>query len=298
MRARFVVPLAVALIAVVAGGVLLATPSRGPATLSGVVRWRIDVPEFGGLSGLELTDDGANFTAVTDRGSFVTGRITRTDGVITGVADAALRPMKAASQPRLNRGARDAEGIAIAPDGQIYVSFEIFKRVWRYAGINAPAIRLPLHPDFSVMPPNGALEAVALGPDGALYTMPENPGRNSWPVPVYRHLSGVWDIPFALSRHGRFHPVGADFGPDGALYVLERAVSPFGFRSRIRRLTLHRGVPVREEILLQTPTGRHGNLEGLSVWRDDQGHIRLTMVSDDNFAFFLNTEFVEYLLRE
>jgi hypothetical protein len=46
--------------------------------------------------------------------------------------------------------------------------------------------------------------------------------------------------------------------------------------------------------LLETATGTYDNLEGLAVWRDDAGAIRLTMISDDNFKSFQVTQFVEY----
>ena len=49
-----------------------------------------------------------------------------------------------------------------------------------------------------------------------------------------------------------------------------------------------------EKTVLQTPIGLHDNLEGLSVWRDGAGDIRLTMVSDDNFIALQRTELVEY----
>ena len=49
-------------------------------------------------------------------------------------------------------------------------------------------------------------------------------------------------------------------------------------------------------ILLETRGGRHGNLEGLAVWQDSHGALRLTMISDDNFQFFQRTEWVDYKL--
>jgi hypothetical protein len=52
------------------------------------------------------------------------------------------------------------------------------------------------------------------------------------------------------------------------------------------------------EILLETPVGLYDNLEGVSIWRDDAGHLTATMVSDDNFAFFLRSEIVEYRLPD
>ena len=53
-----------------------------------------------------------------------------------------------------------------------------------------------------------------------------------------------------------------------------------------------------EEIVFETGTGTHDNLEGLSVWRDDQGRLRATMISDDNFLALQRTELVEYLLPD
>ena len=36
--------------------------------------------------------------------------------------------------------------------------------------------------------------------------------------------------------------------------------------------------------------------KGLAVWRAEDGTIRLTMVSDDNFMSLQNTEIVEYAI--
>ena len=100
-----------------------------------------------------------------------------------------------------------------------------------------------------------------------------------------------------IKGDAEFLPVGADFGPDGALYLLERDFTGFGFRSRVRRFDITG--PARGgagEILLQSRARQFDNLEGLSVWRDEAGRIRLTMVSDDNFLFVQRTELVEYVL--
>jgi hypothetical protein len=84
--------------------------------------------------------------------------------------------------------------------------------------------------------------------------------------------------------------VGADFGPDGLFYILERTVSPLGFRSRVQGLD--------DQVLLSTLPSKHGNLEGISVWRDSAGQTRVTMVSDNNFLSVLRSEIVEYSLQE
>ena len=88
---------------------------------------------------------------------------------------------------------------------------------------------------------------------------------------------------------------GADFGPDGALYLLEREVRTLGFRSRIRRIDLSDGGTV-EGTVVWAPPVTWGNLEGLSVWTDGEGQMRMTMVADDNFLSVLPGGLVEIVL--
>src|SRR5690606_34680041 len=97
--------------------------------------------------------------------------------------------------------------------------------------------------------------------------------------PVFRFRNGAWDQPFTLPRRGGFLPVGADIGPDGRFYLLERELSSiFGFKSRVRRFDLSETGLTGEVTLLETASGTHDNLEGLAVWRDGAGAIRLTMI--------------------
>ena len=56
-----------------------------------------------------------------------------------------------------------------------------------------------------------------------------------------------------------------------------------GFGNRVRSFVVGARGLGDEKTLLQTPIGLHDNLEGISVWQDGAGDIRLTMVSDDNF---------------
>ena len=161
-----------------------------------------------------------------------------------------------------------------------------------------PAKVLPRHPDFLKLPLNGSLEPLAVDARGALYTLPER-GPRDQPLKVYRYRDGRWDQPFSLPRKGALVPVGADFGPDGRFYLLERDFSGIlGFSSRVRRFAFGPHGPDAGETLFQTAPGRHDNLEGIAVWRDPAGHIRLTMVSDDNFSLFQRTELVDYVLTD
>jgi hypothetical protein len=146
---------------------------------------------------------------------------------------------------------------------------------------------------------NSSLEALAIDDNGWLYTLPERSGTLDTPFPVYRFQDGTWDQPFSLPRDGLYLAVAADFGPDDRLYLLERQFHGLlGFQSRVRRFVVTGNAIDAGEVVLETTTGQHGNQEGLSVWRDGTGTLRLTMVSDDNFRFFLRTSLVEYRIPD
>lgn len=261
----------------------------------GSYTWVEDFDGFGGLSAIEVSDDGTRFTVVSDRALIVEGAFLRDEeGRIAGVDPGPVLPIldPAGRALPLRRG--DSEGLAIGPDGRVFLSFEGDTRVRMQGAGGADPVQLPRHPDFAAMQPNAALESLAIGPDGALYTIPERSGRADRPFPVYRFRDGQWDIPFAIPRRGAFLVAGADIGPDGRLYIVERDFTGIGFRTRVRRFDLTGG---GEELLLETGTATHDNLEGIAVWQDAAG-LRLTLVSDDNFRLFQRTEFVEYRIRD
>src|SRR5690606_38058901 len=117
-------------------------------------------------------------------------------------------------------------------------SLEGEARVLAYNRLGGPARNLPSHKDFAKMQGNSSLEALAIDKRGWLYTLPERSGREDRPFPVYVFNGKSWSKPYALPREGRFLPVGADFGPDGRFYLLERDFRGIaGFASRVRAFT-------------------------------------------------------------
>ncbi len=292
----------IALIAALAGLAVLAGPHAAApppgASFVGSWRWQMDHPDFGGFSGLELAADGMSFIANTDRGVLAVGRLTRNAaGAVTGVAEAELLPLRTPDGRAVSGEEADPEGLAVGPDGRIHVSFEADHRVWSYAAPGAAAEPLPSHPDFAHLQPNSGLEALAIDADGRLLTLPERSGTWERPFPVYRWTGTEWEQPFALPRDGTYLPVGADFGVDGQLYLLERDFRGLlGFYSRISRFVIAADGPGPREVLFETRRPFQNNFEGIAVWLDATGRTRLTLLSDDNFARPLTTEFADYVV--
>lgn len=250
---------------------------------------------FGGFSAIEVGPDGAAVTILSDETVLSTGRLGRdAAGVVSGVELDAVGMLHDNRGRTLRRRFADSEGLAVGADGSVWISFEDRTRVRREGGPGAPPEGLPPHPDFAFMGRNLGLEALAVDGDGRLYAIPEEGRRAGGAFPVYRFEGGAWDVAFALPSRGGFEVSGADVGPDGRLYVLERDFRGVGFRSRLRRFDLDGG---GERTLFETGTGTHDNLEGIAVWAD-AGGLRATMISDDNFRRMQRTEIVDYRLPD
>jgi hypothetical protein len=248
------------------------------------VIWFETDPAFGGFSAIELHDGGETFTAVSDRGHWAKGALVRQDGRLAAVTLIALGPLLGVEGRPLDGEDVDAEGLAVDAEGRFYVSFEAFHRIRRYDAIDARPEAVPRNPHFRRLQANSGLEALAIDADGTLYAIPERSGAEARPFPVHRLRDDAWDRSLRLPRSGTFLVAGADFGPDGRLYLLERDFEWLGgFATRIRRFALGEGGFDAGETLLETDFGSPDNFEGVSVWRDAEGATRVTLIADDNF---------------
>ncbi|WP_234464203.1 esterase-like activity of phytase family protein [Paracoccus caeni] len=266
----------------------------------GTYIWSSSQDSFGGFSGIEISADGSGFHALSDRSHLYWGSIDRdSQGILRGMNIAGYARLKDSKGLFLEPGyLGDSEGLAVADDGTIWVSFEGFDRIASYASPDSNAGLHPRPPKLPGMGVNSGIEALAIRDDGTIFGVPERSGLETRPFPVLTYRDGSWGRAGEIRRDPRWLPVGADFGPDGWFYLLERDFRGIlGFASRVRRMQMTDDGPQDEEILLETQYLQYDNLEGISVWDDGVG-IRLTMISDDNFLFVQRTEVVEYRLRD
>ena len=259
--------------------------------------WDREEPWFGGFSGVEVLENGSRVVLLTDRRTLMHGIMIRQDGQLTGVNLEQPFTIRYANSQKVRYNFADSEGLAIAADGTAYVSFENATRVAEVSLESGITSRLPDHPDFARMKRNAGLEALAIHPDGTLYTLPEQTAPHETSFPLYTFASDQWQRAYEIPRDGPFLTTGADFDAKGRFYLLERALGPLGFRSRIRRFDLE-APDLGAETLLETGPGQFDNLEALAIWIDTAGVTHLTLVSDDNFRTIQRTQIVEYRLTE
>ena len=242
-----------------------------------------DDPNFGGLSGLALTDEGV--LAVTDAGGWVT--LGLADGA---PATAAIAYMKAEDGRFLSgKAENDAEGLAWR-EGLAYVSFERDFRVEAFdlagCGAAARAVRVAGLPgEFAGKPidTNSGPEALALTPEGALLFGYEGLADATSPIGlVLADGTGRWTGRLAANPRG-FALVAMDIvrlpsGEDREI-TLYRAFDPL----RGARSVLVWGEGEAQRLTLSRPV-LTDNFEGLAAQVLPDGRLRLWIVSDNNFS--------------
>lgn len=258
------------------------TPADGPLIFRGAIAVSPPMEKFGGISGVAM-EGPRKLLAITDRGDWLRMSLEIEEGRLIGVDDVQMAPMVTWNGGPLPDGAYDAEDLTRDPEtGQVYVSYESYNRIWRHDTPGGRPTQTLEHSDWSGLNVNSGVEGLALAPDGALWAIAEQEFAGKFLIWV--KTEDGWLVKTAPAR-GPYQPTGADFGPDGYLYVTERAFSYFqGFRFRLRRFKWGEGgAPTEEEEVLSlgAETGID-NIEAVTTWRED-GRDYLLIASDDNF---------------
>ena len=252
---------------------------------------------FGGLSSIHVERDGAHILGVTDRGSWLRGRIVYRAGRPAGIADAEMAPLRGHDgKPLAVHGWYDAESLAES-GGKFYVGIERVQEIVRFDvghdGLAARGEPITVPADFKTLSRNRSLECLAIPPKGAphagaLIVITE---RSLDAAGNHRGflLKGAQTDRFSVKRSGEFDITDCAILPPSDLLLLERRYSlAHSLGMRIRRIPLaaiKSGAVVDGHPLIEADLAHQiDNMEGIAVHRNARGETIITLVSDDNFS--------------
>jgi hypothetical protein len=253
---------------------------------------------FGGLSGIHLDAQGTRLLGVTDKGSWLSGRIVYRAGRPARIADAEMAPILGRDgKPLAARGWYDVEALAQDDDGKFYVGIERVEKIVRFDvgrdGLTARGDPITVPADFKTFTRNRSLECLAVPPKGAphagaLIAVTEQSLDAAGNLRAYV-IKGDDVTRFSVKRSGEFDVTDCAILPPADLLLLERRYSlASSLGMRIRRIplaTIKAGAVVDSVSLIEADLAHQiDNMEGIAVHRNARGETIITLVSDDNFS--------------
>ena len=257
---------------------------------------------FGGFSGIEVSTDGKRFYAVSDDGWWFKGGLVYKDGYLTDVRKTSLAPLLSRNGKRSkHKNWRDAESVAGFDkrkiDGRLIVGMERRERLEIYntrkRGTNALPARVGVPRAISKVAHNRELESVGRfweGPHQGWYIAISEGGRDSKGNSIAWLWRGSKVRPFSIQKHGEFSITDLTILQGGKTFLtLERSFSTSTLPGMaIRRYSINslkRGEVIKGDTLFEghQPLYAVDNMEGLANHVTDDGEIRLTVISDDNY---------------
>lgn len=285
----------------------------GALTYLGGVALHSRDPAFGGYSALHVVReaDGDRFTLLSDGGNVV---------AFTMGADWAPRRLHFLNLPAgpgsgWDKRDRDSESFAVDPaDGRIWVGFEGYNAIWRYAPGFARGEVQRRPAEMASWPKNGGPESLARLPDGRFLVISEerHVPRPRWQGSEADRLASrdallfpgdpilTRPVRWAYLPYGRYDPADATALPNGDVLVLDRAFRlPYRFSNRLSLIpagAIRSGAAVRGRLLaaLDSPL-IHDNFEGVATTVENGATI-VWLVSDDNQSLLQRTLLLKFRL--
>ena len=265
-------------------------------------------PRFGGLSGLDISSDGRDFLAVTDRGDWLRAdMVYGDDGQLVGLANAAMAPiLDDNDQPFRSKQQADAEAIRV--EGiDVLVSFERDHRLWWYRlgddGIYRFHEALDVPETMQTEGENHGFEAVTRMLFGATVGIIEaSEDFSGTEHQAWVNFDDTWSE-FTYRSDKGLRVTDTATLPGGEFLVLERSWDLIaGNTIRIARasmLDIQPGAMVGGEALAtMEPPFSVDNFECVDALKDDQGRTRIFVMSDDNFSRQQRTILMDFVLND
>lgn len=263
---------------------------------------------FGGLSGLRLTNDGKTFFAVSDQGHFLKANIIRDpEGNTSALVNSEYSRLRNRKGKKL-KGKKNADAESLKISGsQFLIGFERNHRIdffnLKNGRLRADERAEPIGLKRFNFANNNGPEAIALSPLTqeifvfAEYAPNENDHHQEFIIKDEKIE------PIAVTLTAGFSLTNAHFLANGDLLILERFYTPItGQAMRIRKFAsteLKANAVISGEIIMQATSQMEiDNMEGLAITKVQDGSTRLTLISDDNFSRNQRTILLEFKLKD
>jgi hypothetical protein len=254
----------------------------GPFRLNKAVAMTSPDKAFGGLSGLAALPNG-RLLAVTDAGDWLIMRPGSPKGEMGSIV-----------MPGSDKADRDAESVALTPDGRTLVSLEQQHRILAFSGHGAPLTPMgePLYrTDTMAWPPNGGGEALAVLGDGSLVWIAENAPTADGAITALLVAADGRTRPILIDPVDGFAPTDAVPWDETHLLVLHRRYTAAETAAAISIVdlapVLAGGNAAPGRLLARWGRGDGwpvDNMEGIALVRRPGKPPILYLVSDDNFS--------------
>jgi hypothetical protein len=261
-----------------------------------------DDADFGGLSG--LMSDGVRFTAISDKGLFVSFSLDESSGAISR---ARVSPLPKGCANDNFKTDRDTEAFVRDPvKKKIWIGFE-WRNVICRSGDDLKSKEILGRPaQMQGWPRAGGLEAMALLKDGRFLLWMERPANSSFTSPALLYpgdpaAPGATAVELSYKLPvDYFRPTDAATLPDGRVLVLHRNFKPpIRFRAKLGIMDAPpakaRATFTSRIIASFDETGLTDNMEGIAVSQRD-GRTFVWMVSDNNYVWLQHTYLLQFEL--
>jgi hypothetical protein len=279
----------------------------GELEYRGGIALRSTDPRFGGFSGIHVSTDGGTLLAISDRGTWLRLRLRYDkDGRLAGAAQAEMGALIGEDGLPLTGENRDAEDLAVLPDGSMLVPFERRHRILHYPEASPPFSRppvpFPAPEGLADAPSNGGLEALVHVGRGFLVGIAERMTAGGGALAAWVGRGGVWE-PFGYVRKPGFRVTAAALLPAGDLLVTEHRYSAAsGSVARFVRVPRNAIAPRRRiegrELAELAPPLTTENFEGVSIRRGEGREALIYVMSDDNFNPLQRTLLMMFAVKE
>jgi hypothetical protein len=261
--------------------------SQSVGALTYVRGWSLssESDDFGGFSGLVVSDDGTSLVAINDKGDWLTADMAL--GSKKPLQKALIYPFEKGAHGDL-KSAYDAESLLQLNDGFL-VGFEQEHRILEVGAVggNNSVSAFGAQADLGSLADNGGIEAMTFLADGRLLMFGEKGLDQQGTLPVWL-ASKTSGTSLRFKPPFNFSPTDAATLPNGDVLLLTRYYSAFdGVSAKILRIAaddIKEGAVLQgEEIAHFSPSMTVDNMEALDLRQLADGTIRLYIMSDDNF---------------